>query len=62
MLFNSYHFIFLFLPVTWAGYFLLGRFGNLAPVVWLALASLVFYSVSNWLLVALLLASIAFNY
>jgi hypothetical protein len=47
MLFNSYQFIFLFLPITWAGYFLLGRFGNLAPVVWLALASLVFYSVSN---------------
>jgi alginate O-acetyltransferase complex protein AlgI len=45
-----------------AGYFVARRFGNLAPVVWLALASLVFYSVSNWQFVALLLASIAFNY
>jgi len=62
MLFNSYQFIFLFLPVALAGYFVAGRFGNLAPVIWLALASLVFYSVSNWQFVALLLASIAFNY
>ena len=37
-------------------------FSNLAPVVWLALASLAFYSVSNWQFVALLLGSIAFNY
>src|ERR1700737_376048 len=62
MLFNSYQFIFLFPPVALAGYFVAGRFGNLAPVIWLALASLVFYSVSNWQFVALLLASIAFNY
>ena len=63
MLFNSYQFIFLFLPVALAGYFRLGRRGNLAPVIWLALASLVFYSVSNWQFVLLLLlASIAFNY
>jgi alginate O-acetyltransferase complex protein AlgI len=45
-----------------AGYFVAGRLGNLAPVIWLALASLVFYAVSNWQFVALLLASIAFNY
>src|SRR5215813_1141743 len=62
MLFNSYAFIFLFLPVVLAGYFWLGRRSSLAPVIWLALASLVFYSVSNWQFVALLLASIAFNY
>jgi alginate O-acetyltransferase complex protein AlgI len=62
MLFNSYPFIFLFLPVVLVGYFALGRVGNLAPVIWLALASLVFYSVSNWQFVLLLLASVAFNY
>jgi D-alanyl-lipoteichoic acid acyltransferase DltB (MBOAT superfamily) len=45
-----------------AGYFVLGRSGNLAAVIWLALASLAFYSVSNWQFVGLLLASIAFNY
>src|SRR3984885_3462818 len=62
MLFNSYPFIFLFLPIALFGYFALGRFSNLAPVIWLALASLAFYAVSNWAFVALLLASIAFNY
>src|ERR1700722_9049076 len=62
MLFNSYPFIFLFLPIALIGYFVLGRFSNLAPVIWLALASLAFYAVSNWQFVALLLASIAFNY
>ena len=62
MLFNSYSFIFLFLPVVLAGYFALGRNSNLAPVVWLALASLAFYAFSNWQFVLLLLASIAFNY
>jgi D-alanyl-lipoteichoic acid acyltransferase DltB (MBOAT superfamily) len=62
MLFNSYPFIFVFLPMALAGYFWLGRSSNLAPVVWLALASLVFYSVSNWQFVGLLLASVAFNY
>jgi len=62
MLFNSYQFIFLFMPIVLIGYFLLGRVGNLASVFWLALASLVFYSASNWQFVLLLLASIAFNY
>jgi D-alanyl-lipoteichoic acid acyltransferase DltB (MBOAT superfamily) len=62
MLFNSYPFILVFLPIALAGYFWLGRVGNLAPVWWLALASLAFYSVSNWQFVGLLLASIAFNY
>jgi alginate O-acetyltransferase complex protein AlgI len=62
MLFNSYPFIFVFLPIALAGYFWLGRLSNLAPVWWLALASLVFYSVSNWQFVPLLVASVAFNY
>src|SRR5260370_38523333 len=62
MLFNSYPFIFLFLPITLLGYFALGRRGHLAPVIWLALASLAFYSFGNWQFVALLLGSIAFNY
>jgi alginate O-acetyltransferase complex protein AlgI len=62
MLFNSYQFIFVFQPIVLAGYFAAGRFGHLAPVVFLALASLAFYSVSNWQFVPLLLASVAFNY
>jgi D-alanyl-lipoteichoic acid acyltransferase DltB (MBOAT superfamily) len=62
MLFNSYSFIFLFLPVVLLGYFALGRPSHLAPVVWLTLASLVFYAFGGWQFVPLLLASIAFNY
>ena len=62
MLFNSYPFIFVFLPVALVGYFAASRLGPQAPVIWLALASLVFYSFSNWPFVALLLGSIAFNY
>ncbi|MGD5630943.1 hypothetical protein QUT25_22460, partial [Xanthomonas citri pv. citri] len=62
MLFNSYPFILLFLPVVLAGYFWLGRRSNLAPVIWLALASLAFYAIGSWQFVALLLLSIAFNY
>ncbi len=62
MLFNSHLFIFAFLPVVLAGYFAWGRLGNTAAVIWLALASLVFYSASNWQFVALLLGSVAFNY
>jgi alginate O-acetyltransferase complex protein AlgI len=62
MLFNSYPFIFLFLPAVLLGYFALGRRGDLAPVVWLALASLTFYAFSGWRFVPLLAASIAFNF
>src|SRR5579863_1692643 len=62
MLFNSYPFIFVFLPVVLLGYFALGRRSNLAPVIWLALASLAFYSFSNWQFVLLLVGSVAFNY
>src|SRR6266702_6451596 len=62
MLFNSYPFILLFLPAVLVGYFWLGRRSNLTPVIWLAAASLAFYAIGNWQFVALLLASIAFNY
>src|SRR6476646_4224028 len=62
MLFNSYPFILLFLPIVLAGYFWLGRRSNLTPVIWLAAASLAFYAIGNWQFVALLLLSIAFNY
>ena len=36
MLFNSYPFIFVFLPIVLAGYFLLGKAGNLErfPAKW----------------------------
>lgn len=62
MLFNSYPFILLFLPIVLAGYFRLGRRSNLAPVIWLALASITFYAIGSWQFLALLLVSIAFNF
>jgi alginate O-acetyltransferase complex protein AlgI len=62
MLFNSYPFIFAFLPIALAGYFALGRFDDPARIAWLALASMVFYAVGNWQFLPLLLASVLFNY
>src|ERR1700723_2174735 len=62
MLFNSFPFIFLFLPIALLGYFAFGRLGHLAPVIWLPLASLAVFCFSNLQVVVLLLVSIAFNY
>jgi alginate O-acetyltransferase complex protein AlgI len=63
MLFNSYTFIFFFLPVALGGYFLCVKFfGRTAAISWLAIASLVFYGCWNLSFVPLLLISIAFNY
>src|SRR5256885_16782022 len=61
MLFYSYPFIFLFLPSTLIGYFVLVRLNHLAPVIWLGLGSPGFSSVSNWSVVAPVLASIALH-
>ncbi|MBI3917635.1 MAG: MBOAT family protein [Betaproteobacteria bacterium] len=62
MLFNSYPFLFVFLPLALAGFFLLGRARPLLAAGWLALTSLVFYGWWNPVYVALLLASIVFNF
>jgi alginate O-acetyltransferase complex protein AlgI len=63
MLFNSYIFIFLFLPIAFCIYYLLGYFGrfNLAKF-WFIIASLFFYGWWNPIYIWLLLFSIAFNY
>ena len=62
MLFNSYSFILLFLPVTFAMFFAIGARSPLYASAWLAAASLFFYGWWNPVYVFLLLASIAFNY
>lgn len=63
MLFNSYIFIFLFLPVTLVGFYLIGERGNYrASVCWLVSASLFFYAWWNPAYLGLLLCSILFNY
>lgn len=63
MLFNSYVFIFAFLPAALAGYFALGRIGfGGATKLWLIGASCFFYGWWSVPFLGLLLASIAFNY
>ena len=44
MLFNSYEFIFLFLPLTLAGFFLLGLSSRTLALGWIVAASLIFYA------------------
>jgi alginate O-acetyltransferase complex protein AlgI len=63
MLFNSYVFIFAYLPVTLIVYFILNRFRFVfASNCWLALSSLFFYSWWNISYLPLMLGSILFNY
>ena len=63
MLFNSYIFIFAFLPIIWVLYFGLNKkqYFKIATVS-LFLASVVFYAYFNWYYSFILLGSIAFNY
>lgn len=63
MLFNSYEFILLFVPITFLGFFLLGRYQkHRLATFWLVAASVFFYGWWNYCYTALLLASITFNY
>ena len=62
MLFNSYSFIFLFLPVTFFGFFIVGARRHLYGAAWLTLASLFFYGWWNPVYVTLLVCSVVFNY
>jgi alginate O-acetyltransferase complex protein AlgI len=62
MLFNTYGFIFGFLPVVLAGFYVANAFSRTAATVWLGLASLFFYGWWNWHLLPLLVGSIAFNF
>ena len=62
MLFNSFEFLFAFLPITLAGFFLLAGLSIRAGAIWLAAASLFFYARWDVHYLALLLASIGFNF
>ena len=62
MLFNSFVFIFLFLPVTLWAFFAIGRSSHTLGAAWLAAASLFFYGWWNPLYVPLLLGSVTFNF
>lgn len=62
MLFNSFTFLFLFLPITIVGYFALARKNHVWAAIWLAAASLVFYGGWSLAYIPLLVGSILFNY
>jgi D-alanyl-lipoteichoic acid acyltransferase DltB (MBOAT superfamily) len=63
MLFNSYIFIFLVLPITILGYYIIGRTKHYRLyVIWLVAMSLLFYGWFNPVYVLLISSSILFNY
>lgn len=62
MLFNSPVFLFIFLPLTLAGYYYLGRRPAGNALAWLALMSIVFYAWWDWRNVPIFIASVAINY
>jgi alginate O-acetyltransferase complex protein AlgI len=64
MLFTQFEFLFLFLPLTFVGYFLIAYLIDApsARLSWLAVASLVFYSYWDVRFVPTIVISIVFNY
>ncbi|MEI6708385.1 MAG: MBOAT family protein, partial [Methylococcales bacterium] len=62
MIFNSYVFIFAFLPIVILGFYGLGHYSHHLAMLWLAAASLFFYGWWDARFVGLLLGSIVFNY
>ncbi len=62
MLFTTAHFVLLFLPITLAGFFLLGARSPFAAAGWLFATSLFFYAYWMPQFTLLLLASIGFNF
>ena len=62
MLFNSYAFIFWFLPIVFFGFYCIGRYSHSLAGLWLCAASLFFYGWWDARFVGLLLSSIVFNY
>lgn len=61
MLFYSYEFLFVFLPLALAGFFVVARVSRPAAIGWLALCSLVFYGYWNPRFTILLIGSIVLN-
>ncbi|MBN6104532.1 MBOAT family protein [Xanthomonas sp. CFBP 8703] len=62
MLFNSFLFLLLFLPIALGVHYLLGALQPRLAALWLCVASIVFYGWWNPQFVVLLLGSIVFNY
>ncbi|MBU1242872.1 MBOAT family protein [Myxococcota bacterium] len=63
MIFSSFPFIFMFLPISLIGYFLIARKSSFAGAkLWLVAASLFFYGYWNWHYVPLILISCLVNF
>ena len=62
MLFNSYIFIFAFLPVTVFFFYIFNLFGRNYAIKWLIIASLLFYGYFNLYFILLIIFSVLFNY
>jgi D-alanyl-lipoteichoic acid acyltransferase DltB (MBOAT superfamily) len=62
MLFNSAEFLFVFLPVTLSGFYLLGTISRTSALRWLIIASLVFYAWWRPVNVLIITPSIAVNF
>ncbi len=62
MLFNSYPFLLIFLPLTLIGYEIAGRFQRRVVIAWLSFASLAFYAYWKPVFLLVLLCSIGANY
>jgi alginate O-acetyltransferase complex protein AlgI len=62
MLFNSYEFIFAFLPITLLGFFSLGLFSRTAALQWIIFASLAFYALWRPINVLIIAPSIVINF
>mgnify|MGYP006077554843 CR=1 FL=1 len=62
MLFNSYEFIFLFLPITVIGFYLIRQRSKNGAICWLGLASLFFYGYWSLYSLPILVLSIIVNY
>ncbi|UII55637.1 MBOAT family protein [Cytobacillus spongiae] len=62
MIFNSFEFIFVFLPIVFVVYFLLNKVNFTISKIWLLLSSLFFYSWWNPKYLPLILVSLGINY
>src|ERR1700722_17494748 len=62
MLFNSHEFLLVFLPATLLGFYLIGRASRQAAILWLILASLIFYGWWRPLNILIIGPSIIVNY
>jgi alginate O-acetyltransferase complex protein AlgI len=62
MLFNTFGFIFAFLPIVIVAFFMIAKFSRHWAALWLALASLTFYGIWDYHYLPLLLLSIISNF